>query len=211
MSWVLAMGLAACGPSLADQDSGEGVDGSGGQQDEDGNGAPPAPLCAAEACGGDPGGDWTVVDACVVDLSRSNSDPCDPAECSVAVLDAQGDYTFDTYSNLYLDIVLDARCLLPKSCFDDGQCEDDGNDENGVCVDVGDACECSRVTETNFSAGGAYLVQGEQLELLDGDLYWFTQDWCVDGDSLDIDASFSWSVPGYRNILGVRASLVRAE
>lgn len=93
----------------------------------------------------------------------------------------------------------------------DGQRDDDGDDENGVCVDVGDACECSRVREASFSAAGAYLVQGEELQLLDGHVLWVTDDWCVTQDSLGTEASVSWGVPGYRNILGVRASLERAD
>lgn len=208
MSWVLAIGLAGCGPSVATEDGGQSGGGSGDQDDDD---ASPAPLCTAQACGGDPAGEWAVVGACVVDVSRSNSGPCDPEECTVEILEAEGDYAIGASSNLSLDLVLDARCRLPKSCFDDGQCDDDGDDDNGVCVNAGDACECSRVTEASFSAAGRYLVQGEELQLLDGDVIWVTKDWCVIEDSLEIDASVSWGVPGYRNILGVRASLERAE
>lgn len=211
MSWVLAIGLAGCGPSVANEDSGQSGGGSGGQDADDDDDASAAPLCTAQACGGDPGGEWAVVGACVVDLSRSNSDPCEPEECTVEILEAEGDYAFDAYSNLGLDLLLDARCRLPKSCFDDGQCDDDGDDANGVCVDTGDACECSRVSEASFSAAGPYVVQGEELQLLDGHVYWVTDDWCVTEDSLEIEASVSWGVPGYRNIIGVRASLERAE
>ncbi len=93
----------------------------------------------------------------------------------------------------------------------DGDEDDDGDDDNGVCVDAGGACECSQLWDANIFNQGAYVIQSGELELHDGDQFWQTQDWCVDGDTLEIEAQTSWGVPGYRNILTLRTSLARVQ
>ncbi len=220
LSWVLAIGLGACGPSVSSEDTGQGADGSGDESKDPQSGdgdtsddTSPAPLCSAESCEGDPTGEWAVVGACVADLSGAspNTNDCEPEECAVEILDAQGDYSFATSARLSLDVTYEVRCRMPKSCYEGGQCDDDGDDDNGVCVDDGDVCACSQSWDANIASQGIVVIQAGGLELHDGDQFWSTRDWCVDGDTLEIEAQTSWGVPGYRNILTLRTSLERVE
>jgi hypothetical protein len=138
------------------------------------------------ACGGDPVGEWSIIDACFDDLPMPELDNCPEATASVEdvvvtgsvnVRD-DGSYSSMTESSATIVIHVPMDCLQGASCADLAQAA-------GVpCSDDGDSCKCQDDTEDRSQETGSWERDGSTLTLTDSEGNVDEADFCVQGDVL---------------------------
>lgn len=142
--------------------------------------------CTFEACGGDPVGEWTIVEACIGEFSI---DACPEAEVDYSGVTQSGTVVVlddGTYSTS-IQTMGQATALIPRTCFQGATCEQVsmGSDELD-CTGVGEDCDCTIDATSTDSENGTWTSSGNTLTTTASGGTPETVEYCVDGDSFKI-------------------------
>lgn len=188
--------LLACG---GDDGGGDGSNGGG-----DGK-------CPIDACGGDPAGTWTVQNICVSDEQKLFAATVNQAACSSALKNVEnvsgsGEYTLGADKNAMSSIVVSGTgnfsfndaCVKAlgvgqSAAGDCAKVEAEFKKESAVksvtCAAAGANCDCTIATDISLAGTGSYSVSGNNLTVRG-----ITQPFCVEGNTLEIQANQSGTV-----------------
>lgn len=161
------------------------IAGCGGDDDGGGGGLD---CSQYEACGGDPTGEWTFVDACFDDNFDPEVESCPTATASVMNVAVTGSVTVDTDMTYAIDFTTtgDVVLSLPESCLNGLTCAQVSDAAQVDCTDNDDGgCDCQDMIEETTQETGTWEVDGTTLSTTTGgetDEATF----CVDGDVMKL-------------------------
>jgi hypothetical protein len=150
--------------------------------DDDGN----LDCSQFSACGGNPVGEWTVIDACFDDLPMPEIDNCPEASASVegvvvtGSVDIRDDGSYATQVDSSGTVVI----TVPLSCLNGGTCAQLSQAAGVPCTTNGDACDCENELDDQSQETGSWEVDGSTITLTDSDGNADDADFCVQGDVL---------------------------
>lgn len=156
--------------------------------------------CAFSACGGDIGGSWTLVDACLQDSSVPT---CPQAAYAADVTAASGTWTFAQDMTFSVDYATttDLAYTLPASCSQTHMtCAEYQSETSAAVTCTGTpatGCSCQGTDQESNMTAGTWSVSGNQLTattVINGvTAPPAIMDYCVQGDSLQIKAVYQTS------------------
>lgn len=138
------------------------------------------------ACGGDPVGEWTVVDACIDGAPDPEIDGCPDATATIddVVVDGTVMVRDDGSYATNVDIAATVVITVPLSCLQGGTCADLSQAAGVPCNENGDACDCMSHSDSSDQESGTWEVNGSTLTLTDSAGDPSDASFCVQGDVL---------------------------
>jgi hypothetical protein len=178
LALLLGVTLAACG----------GRRGGGGGGEGEGE-------CGFAACGGDPIGDWSIVDSCVT-YDTTPPDDCPTAEVSFSDPDLSGTMsileggTYQMSTSMSFDLTID----FPTSCLGGMSC--DLVEQNLVasfpgatCRTSGVGCACTTPFDETTDETGTWEVDGDTVRVTDDGGDPTDLEFCASSGSLELRSS----------------------
>ena len=156
------------------------VAGCGG--DDDGN----LDCSQFSPCGGNPVGEWTIVDACFDELPMPELDNCPQATASVddvvvnGTVEIRDDGSYATMTSTSATVVVN----VPMDCLQGASCAQLSEAAGIPCTTNGDACDCENELDDQSQETGSWEVDGSTITLTDSDGNADDADFCVEGDVL---------------------------
>lgn len=138
------------------------------------------------ACGGDPVGDWSVVDACVDRAPDPEIENCPDASASIGDVVVDGTVMVRDDGSYATDVDISGTVVIsvPLSCLQGGTCADLSQAAGVPCTDNGDACDCTGDFDDSTQETGTWEVTGSTLTLTDSGGDSSDASFCVQGDVL---------------------------
>lgn len=167
-------------------DTSDTGDTSGDTSDTGDTGDTAAPTCDGTPCGGDPVGNWTVVEACA-DASGIQIPDCPSATVEVRDFSYAGTIAIEstgTVTSLFTRSVT-LGAVLPDSCIGGATCAQIGAAMDGTCVDAAGGCDCELTRSGTVADESPWEVNGTVFQTYDEDGNPNAPiDFCVDTDTL---------------------------
>lgn len=138
------------------------------------------------ACGGDPVGQWTIVDACLDGDLQPDIDGCPEATGTIEDVVVSGsvelrdDGSYANNTSSMGTVVL----TVPMSCLDGATCEQLSQAAGVPCSENGDACDCQQDFDDSSQESGSWESSGSTITLTDSDGNVNDVSYCVEGDVL---------------------------
>ncbi len=138
------------------------------------------------ACGGNPVGEWTIIDACFDQLPMPEIDNCPDATSSVEDVVVTGSVTVrdDGSYATQVDSSGTVTITVPMDCLDGATCAQLSQAAGVPCSENGDACDCQDEVSDQGQETGTWEANGSTLTLTDSDGNVDDADYCVQGDVL---------------------------
>ena len=153
-----------------------------GGDDDDGN----LNCSDFSACGGDPVGEWTIVDACFDDVPAPEIENCAEATATVDDVVVTGSVEIRDDGSYATQIESSATIVItvPKDCLDGATCAELADAAGVDCTDNGDACDCMQDSDDQDQETGSWEADGSTITLTNSDGDADEADFCVQGDVL---------------------------
>jgi len=138
------------------------------------------------ACGGDPVGEWTVVDACVDGTIDPEIDNCPAATAAIEDVVVTGTVEIRDDGSYANNIATTATIVVtvPMSCLDGGSCADLAQAAGIPCNENGDDCDCMNDYDDSAQESGTWEVDGSTFTTTDSGGDTSDASFCVEGDVL---------------------------
>ena len=141
------------------------------------------------ACGGNPVGDWTFVDACFDAELDPDVDNCPEATAAIENLAIEGTATVESGGTFATDFTItgDVVLTVPDSCLNGLTCAQLSAAANADCSDNGDGgCDCTDTLEDNTQESGSWEVDGNNFVTTTAGQDPEEAPFCVQGDVLKL-------------------------
>jgi hypothetical protein len=138
------------------------------------------------ACGGNPVGEWTIVDACIDGAPQPDIDGCPEASAAFddvvvsGTVEIREDGSYATSVNTMATLIL----TVPMSCLDGATCAQLSEAAGVPCTAEGDACDCTSELDESDQETGTWETSGSTISLTDSDDMVSESTYCVEGDVL---------------------------
>lgn len=162
---VLAAALAGCGG-----------DDDGGSLD----------CSEFSACGGNPVGDWSIVDACFDNLPEPDIENCPEATASIddvvvtGTVEIRDNGSYATMTNTSATVAVS----VPADCLNGATCAQLSQAAGIPCTDNGDGCDCEDELDDSSQETGTWEADGSTITLTDSEGVSDDAEFCVQGDVL---------------------------